>query len=49
MRKSALFLGLLTIVLFSPATMGSVYSSEEWSMFRHDPERTGVFDLGCTR
>jgi hypothetical protein len=41
MRKSILFLWLLTIVLLSPATMGSVYSSEEWSMFRHGPERTG--------
>jgi hypothetical protein len=41
MRKSALFLWILMIVLLSPATMGSVYSSEEWSMFRHGPERTG--------
>jgi outer membrane protein assembly factor BamB len=41
MRKSALFLWILTIVLLSPATMGSVYFSEEWSMFWHDPERTG--------
>ena len=38
MRKSALFLWLLTIVLLSPVTMGSVHSSEEWSMFKHDPD-----------
>ena len=41
MRKNALFLGLLTIVLLSPATMGSIHSYEERSMFRHGPERTG--------